>query len=216
MMIFNKIKEIFSSNLSEDINRLITAFPSELHIDVKESVKAIPFARNPIKLADGNKHFIDKFVSDYKPQTFNLRGEEVKIPYRVYFEQPEQENLKFLNTQQRIILNCIYLRHHNGYVRERHLINLLETDAYFTLPFKIQILGEYVLELIVILDQAITDRNISKYAEFLSNNIFFWKQTQSRIVSYWDVYYRREFPKLRDYVGYRLSKRLNESIRNLR
>lgn len=215
-MPFNKIKEIFNSNHSEDISRLIAAFPNELHSDVKEAVKAIPFARNPIKLADGDEHFVDKFVSDYKPQTFNLRGEEIKIPYRVYFEQPEQENLNTLNTQHQFILNCIYLRHHNGFVREQYLKSLLETDAYFTLSFAIQILGEYVVELIFILDKNITEQNISKYTELLNDNLFFWNQTQSSMVSYWDVYNRREFPRLHDYVGYRLSKRLNELLRSLR
>lgn len=215
-MLFNKLKEIFGSNYSENINRLIAAFPNELHNDVKESVKSIPFTINPIKLANGKKHFVDKFVSDYKPQTFNLRGEEVKIPYRVYFEEPEQESLKALTNQQRIILHCIYLRHYDGYVREQHLIKLLKTDSFFMLPFTIQILGEYVVELIYILDKGITNQNISKYSELLIDNLFLWKQTQSRMVSYWDVYYRRQFPKLEDYAGYRLSKRLNESIRNLR
>lgn len=214
-MLINEIKEMFSNNHGEDTNRLIAAFPSELHDDVKEAVKSIPFAQNPIKLADGNEHFVDKFVSDYKPQIFNLRGEKLKIPYRVYFEQPKHEDLITLNIQQRIILNCIYLRHQNGFIREQNLINLLKTDAYFTLPFKIQILGEYVIELISILDKGITDQNVSKYAELLNHNLFYWKQTQSRIVSYWDVYYRYQFPILRNYVGYRLSKRLNVSIRNL-
>jgi hypothetical protein len=214
-MLFSKIMEIFRNNHSEDIHRLIAAFPSELCEDVKESAKVIPFARNPIKLADGNEHFVDKFVSDYKPQTFNLRGEVVKIPYRVYFEQPEQDELMTLNTRQRTIINCIYLRHHNGFVREKHLVSLLEIEDYFALPFAIQILGEYVIELIFILDQGISERNISRYAELLSDNRFFWKQTQSRIVSYWDAYYRREFPKLRDYVGQRLSNRLNAVLRDL-
>src|SRR6187549_2459495 len=103
MMLFSKIRDIFGNNHSEDINRLIAAFPSDLREEVKESAKVIPFARNPIKLTDGNDHFVDKFVSDYKPQIFNLRGEEVKIPRRVYFDEPEPEALLTLNTRQRII-----------------------------------------------------------------------------------------------------------------
>ena len=214
-MLFSKIKNLFRDNYSEDIDRLIAAFPTELQEDVKKAVKVIPFARNPIRLADGSEHFVDKFVSDYKPQEFNLREEIVKIPYRVYFEQPERGEFENLTIQQQTIINCIYLRHHNGFIREKHLVRLLKTDDYFVSPFVIQILGEYVVELISILEQEITDQSISKYAEFLNDNLFFWKQTQSRIVSYWDAYYRQEFPKLRDYVGQRLSKRLNRALKEL-
>ena len=215
-MILNKLKEIFRNNHGDEIERLIAAFPHELQSDVKEAVKVLPFVTNPIKLADGSAHYVDNFVSEYKPQIFKIRGEIVEIPYRVYFEQPDQELLKNLNVQQQIILDCIYLRHHNGFVREQHLINLIETEVYFTTPFVIQLLGEYVVELIYILDKGITDDYISKYAELLNDNLFFWKQTQSRMVSYWDIYYRQTSPKLKDYVGYRLTKRLNESIRKIR
>ncbi len=214
-MLFSKIKNLFIENHSDDINRLVAAFPTKLNEDVKQATKVIPFSRNPIKLADGNEHFVDKFVSGYKPQEFNLRGEIVKIPYRVYFEQPESDRIENLTNQQQSILNCIYLRHHNGFVREKHLVHVLETDDYFVSPFVIQILGEYVVELISILEQEITDQSISRYAEFLNENLFYWKQTQSRIVSYWDAYYRQEFPKLRDYVGQRLSNRLNKALREL-
>lgn len=214
-MLFSKIKNLFKDNHIEDINRLIAAFPGELHEDVKEVMKAIPFSQNPIKLADGNEHFVDNQVSDYKPQIFNLRGEEVKIPYRVYFEDAEPEKLMQLNTRQRTIINCIYLRHHDGFIREKHLVPLLETNDYFVSPFIIQILGEYVVELISILNQRITEHNISRYAAFLNENKFFWKQTQSRIVSYWDAYYRNRFPNLRDYVGQHLSNKLNKALGDL-
>ena len=90
-----------------------------------------------------------------------MRGEEIKIPCRVYFEEPEGKKLADLNRRQQTILHCIYLRHHNGFVRERHLTKIIEADDYFALPFQVLILGEYVEELISILDQGISDQNIS-------------------------------------------------------
>ena len=78
-----------------------------------------------------------------------------------------------------------------------------------------KILGEYVVELLDVLERIITGDLVPKYVEFLANNPHFWMRTQSRMVSYWDVYYRNDFPNLRDYIGFNLVNNLNQARREL-
>ena len=88
------------------------------------------------------------------------------------------------------------------------------TEA-FVCPFTVQLLGEYVVELLLVLEKLITSDDLTDYAEFLDSNRFYWKQTQSRMVSYWNEYYRADFPRLEDHVGKRLADRLSEAMRHL-
>ena len=45
------------------------------------------------------------------------------------------------------------------------------------------------------------DLNIGNYVKFINENSRYWKQTESRMISYWNEYYRDNFPLLKDYIG---------------
>lgn len=58
------------------------------------------------------------------------------------------------------------------------------------------------MEILEVLDQHINDKTIDKYVKFINENKKYWQQTESRMISYWNEYYRRpKFPKLKDYIG---------------
>jgi hypothetical protein len=92
---------------------------------------------------------------------------------------------------------------------------LLDKSEYWITPFTIQLLGEYVYELLQLLDRHINDKTIDNYERFTKENSKYWHQTESRMISYWNEYYRRQFPKIKEYLGmqivYRIKKRTHMS-----
>ena len=205
---------IFKKNLkSEYKERLIKAFPKELHSDLKIVLKIIPFGNNKVKLCDGTVHQVDNLIHDNE---LNLRlgNKTLTIPYRVYFDEPNPELEKNLTDKQKDILNCIYLRHHNGYLREKRLNLLSNNSGKWTIPFVIQLIGEYVYELLPIIDKKINENTLDFYAVFREENPKYYQQTESRMISYWNEYYRHKFPKLKEYLGFRIIERIKKRTHN--
>jgi len=212
-MSLRRVFNMFWDRNFEDIERIVKAFPSGLENDVRAVIGILPFSERTLLLAHGNIRHVDFFVAEYKPLVLNLRDEEVKVPYRIYLNEPTDDRIATLSELQQVILHCLYLRHHNGYIRQKHLEKLSDKTETFICPFTVQLLGEYVVEILLVLENLITPSVLADYAEFLSSNIFYWQQTQSRMVSYWNEYYRKDVPRLADYVGKRLADRLNAALR---
>lgn len=178
---------------------LLNAFPRTLKKDVESVLNILPFEVNNVKLSDGQFHNVENLIHpDF--QIVNLDGEVLKIPYRVYFNEPEIEKEQTLTNRQKLILNCIFLRHHNGYLRQSRL-EKIENNEYWITPFTFQLLGEYVIEIIEVLDNQIDDNKLENYKRFANDNPKYYQQTESRMISYWNEYYRRKFPKLKLYIG---------------
>ena len=67
-----------------------------------------------------------------------LRNETIIFPYRVYYKTPnvsfvyKEEKNHFLkspkDTIETDILNCICSRHHNGFIRQKAIQNLISSD----------------------------------------------------------------------------------------
>jgi hypothetical protein len=150
----------------------------------------------------------------------NWRGTELALPYRVYFPDPVPELLLRLTSEQRQVVHCLYVRHHNGYVRQRHLEALLALGsgglADFTTPFTFSLLGEYVQEILDVLAQHLTPSLVASYVQLIRENPLYWQQTQGRVASYWDCYYRIRkggAPRFRHYVGARILAQLQQACR---
>jgi len=202
------VLKIFKRKIQTEYHeKLIKAFPKKIHSDLKEVLKILPLDNRQIKLCDGKNHQVDNLIHDNK---FNVQHnkETLIIPYRLYFDEPNPELEKKLTETQRTILNCIYLRHHNGYLREKRLKLLSNNLNSFTIPHIIQLLGEYIYELLPIIDQKINENTIEFFSKFTIENPRYWQKTESRMISYWNEYYRYKFPKLKDYVGFKIIKRI--------
>jgi hypothetical protein len=76
-----------------------------------------------------------------------------------------------------------------------------------------QLLGEYVFEILQVLDKHINDKTIESYVKFIRENPKYWKQTESRMISYWNEYYRRQYSKLKTYLGQQLADKIKKSER---
>ncbi|WP_166352519.1 hypothetical protein [Phytoactinopolyspora limicola] len=129
-----------------------------------------------------------------------VMGEPVVIPIRIYHPEPPEEFLAGLNDAERTVLACLYTRQHNGFVRQRWLAHVFSSDEAWVVPFVVQLLGEYVIEICRDVETFVLDvlpgrpvlrRNI---ATFLADNPSFLELTECRAVSYWACYYRYRLP----------------------
>jgi hypothetical protein len=203
--------KIFKRNKkSEYKERLTKAFPKKLHSDLNVVLKIIPFDNNKVKLYDGTIHKVDNLIHENELDLI-LDNETLTVPYRLYFDEPNSELEKTLTGIQKDILNCIYLRHHNGNLREKRLNLLSDNLEKWTVPFIIQLIGEYVYELLPIIDKKINENTLDFYAEFRDENPKYWLQTENRMTSYWNVYYRHKFPKMKEYLGFIIIERIKKT-----
>lgn len=134
-----------------------------------------------------------------------LSGEPVTLPYRVYYPHPPPRPRGAANRAEARILDCVYTRHHNGFVRQRHLERVLDAHEPWASPFILRLLGEYVVEILELLLAKVEVLRGEPCMGFSAENPAFVERTKRRIVSYWDCYYRSEFRRFRDYPGFRVA-----------
>ncbi len=194
----------------KEIDSIINSFPSNLRSDVIVVTKILPFSDKRITLSDGSKFKMDGSLISDSFQALTFKGEAIRIPTRVYFNEPDVEKEEALSEKQKVILNCVYLCNSNGFIREKRLKDLIGSNDDFAIPFILKLLGEYVIEILNTLDEVVTTENISEYREFISENPGYWIKTKSRVVSYWNEYYRRNsYPDLKNYPGQKIVDRIN-------
>lgn len=159
-------------------------------------------------------------VGDQHARLITWRGTALALPYRVDIPELAPAQVASLTSGQRQVLHCLYLRHHNGYVRQRYLEALFTLGAGepadFTTPFTFSLLGEYVQEILEVLAQHLTPALEARYVQLIRENPLYWQQTQGRVASYWDCYYRirkRGAPRFQHYVGARILARLQQACR---
>ena len=164
------------------------AFPSYLH---KEATKIADFLQQ-----NDPKDF--KIIG---MEIVYLNGEVLELPQRVYFGE---FNTKSLTLVQEQMLSCLYLCHCNGHLREYYLRKVLEVKEDFALPFIAKLFGDYVIEILEVLHHELPNDTHDKLRDFFQANHLYKKRIQSRIASYWDLFYQNTYPNLKKYVGYQL------------
>jgi hypothetical protein len=137
-----------------------------------------------------------------------LGGEILMIPYRIDVNERSGNNL---TEQQQTILHCLFLRHHDGFVRQQNLEKLIHKTDTFVVPFVFQLLGEYVIEILEVANQHINENTMDIYLKIKQENPKYWQQTQSRMISYWNEYYRNKYPKLNNYIGKQIFDRFEKT-----
>lgn len=141
-----------------------------------------------------------------------LNGEKVVMPYRIYTSEPKDgEELRFSNTQQ-VILNCLYLTHNNGFLRQKRLESLKTNFDDYVIPYKMKVLSEYVIQIINELDTQINENTIQRCLMFVHENPKYWSFIKSRITSYWGEYFKYSCT-LNDYVGYKILKEIDVNLK---
>lgn len=132
-------------------------------------------------------------------------SEKLHIPARLYYPEPEPAQVARLSEASRHILACLFTRHHDGFVREKHVRQLLTfRSTPWEPPYLLQLIGEYVAEIVdVVLKEVHRLRN-EHFAGFVLENKNFIRTIRHRVISYWDRYYRSQYSRLADYPGFQL------------
>ncbi|MFH9982220.1 hypothetical protein ACH4ND_23855 [Streptomyces sp. NPDC017179] len=139
-----------------------------------------------------------------------MSGEVVAIPYRIYQDEPSNDAVRWLTAPQWMILHCLYARHSDGLVRQRHLEQVVSSDEPWVMPYVVQLVGEYVLEILEAIQHGLCDLPSERsahrllYGDFIARNPAFFATVERRVVSYWSCYYRWKFPVFGTYPGCRL------------
>jgi hypothetical protein len=169
---------------------LISAFPAALAEDVRAIVRSLP----PTRLQPAGSFAV------------RVEGESLAIPYRLYHPEPVDLLSDRLSATQAKLLHCLYSRHHDGHVRQRHLTQIIDDTDPWIVPFVVQLIGEYVLDIVVTIKQELAGLDQpgtlyhQAYGRFAAANPNFLFLTSQRVASYWDCYYRNRFPR-RYYPG---------------
>ena len=91
---------------------ILNTFPEILKQDVEKVIEILSFDKDYLFSPDSQTIYID--------------NEIINIPCRIYIDEPDPVKEKSLTEQQKIMLNCLFLRHHNGYIRQSRLELLID------------------------------------------------------------------------------------------
>ena len=184
-----------SINIEDEFKRLKKSFPKTLENEIDKLFSLIR---------------IDSEHNAIWGYEFYLKNNPLEMPSRIYWEEHKILGTIDLSKNLSTMLACILTRHHNGYVREKYLKEIIHKNEYWTIPYLVQLLGEYVVEILDFVWNNFTLINSIHLAEFIQENELYWDKTKQRITSYWECYHRyKNLPK-EDYVGFKLIKKIEE------
>ena len=163
----------------------IHAFPAVMAESVKCAV--LPLAGGPMHAPTGTVISV------------RVAEEVLKIPYRVYYDKQLLIKATHIPSETGLISLCLGTRHCDGLIREQCLRRLLTFDQKWTVPFVVQLLGEYVIEVVQPIHERFNEEVEAKYVEFFRQNSQYCQYLEQRAVSYWNEYYRFRFAKHKDY-----------------
>lgn len=134
-----------------------------------------------------------QYQSSYPSPYFYL-GKEYSFPYRIgYYKNDIIAN----NRQEDIFKNCLLTRHHNGFIREQAIINLIslckKECPLYVYPFIVRLLGEYVNEIWEIIYNNRYTFYSNEILIFIKENNKFMDTNKARGISYWNEYYKEEY-----------------------
>ncbi|WP_395746897.1 hypothetical protein [Prosthecobacter sp.] len=173
---------------------VLAAFPKSLADDVRVVMRGIP-------PADVSLPEHDRF------RAITALG-ECAIPSRVYFPELAVTASLNLTDAQAAILAAIFTRHYSGYQREIWAVQLLSQPSAWSTPFVALLFKDYVQEILTALEQRMSEDWRPFIQAFAVQNPLWLRQLSHQIVNYWAVYHRQKFPRLTDYSGYKLARRM--------
>ncbi len=129
-----------------------------------------------------------------------VHGEALSPPLRIYCSEGALDSAIAASTgDARTLALCFGTRHCYGQVREACVRQLLPMDRPWVVPFVVQMLGEYVVEIVQAIAVDLSETDPVRFANFVSENAPFMATTRRRATSYWACYYRNRFSSLRDF-----------------
>ncbi|MDB5051396.1 MAG: hypothetical protein JWO30_4467 [Fibrobacteres bacterium] len=181
---------------------------NKMEPEFERMAKAFPKSVGPVVKSLSEKLTLNPKTEPYLGFSLVLDGEELEIPYRIYFNLGD---IPKLSDRETLLTYCYFTRHFDGFVREESLKKIIKCEEYFTTPFIIQLVGEYVVQNQQVVLNNLNEPLLKNIRKFKSENEEYFKKTTARVNSYWDCFYRRdEFPKWENYPGNKIMKKINE------
>lgn len=131
-------------------NILYEMFPKTLNTEISQIINKIEFI-SPWE-----------FMTKSDMEIVFINGEEIKIPDRIYYNFPREESINQLTKIQKELLFCIFSRHSDGFIREKCLKEIILSRNIWIIPFVIELLGEYVIEIIIQIKAKIQELDIEE------------------------------------------------------
>lgn len=150
--------------------------------------------------------------------TVSVEAEILEIPVRIYNPPLPEETTSAWGQVEQNVYACLFTRHHDGYIRQRHLRTLVGLSQSWVAPFVVRLIGEYVIEIIEDILKGLYDieepgtAHRTQYATFAAANPVFIELTAARVASYWACYHRHDYPRLGDYPGFQLISSLRRIV----
>ena len=141
----------------------------------------------------------NRFSSRWNSFALRVGNKLVSIPHRIYYDPPPLQNLRLTKIQSEL-LDCLLTRHHDGFVRQKHLARIIHSQNTWIPCFVVPLVGEYVIEILRFIHENQASLRTPLYAEFIAENTDFIALTGQRVMSYWNCYYRSV--KRVDYPGF--------------
>jgi hypothetical protein len=156
--------------------QVYAAFPTVAAADLEAVLRVLPTTGEMPAAGEESNPVVALFSAD--TEEVLLDGLLVRIPSRVYCAEPAAGAELALTSRQRVVLHCIYLRHHDGYVRQRRLEQLVAAPAEsFTIPFTFSLLSDYVKEILEVIEDALLPALVAGYVSFIRENPRYWQRT---------------------------------------
>jgi hypothetical protein len=173
-----------------------TAFPPHLREEAKRISKMFKKENLISNVGSG-------VTTDYVE--YRVDGYTVSFPYRIYFNEISDEQFSSCSETEQRMLHCLFTRSCDGYVREKHIKALLsERLAEWEIPFIIKCSDEYVVQIVELIYDALKNENNDMIKAFCRNNQMSFCKSYSRMISYWNEFYRYECYKYKNYIGRKL------------
>lgn len=137
-------------------------------------------------------------------------GERVQIPTRISFRGLTHGELQQWQQSSWPAALCLCTRSTDGYIRQVSLRRVLTTKESWGIPFVVLLAGEYVVEIAEDLVASLPAFDRDAYINFVRENRPMMRLLRSKATSYWDCYYRDDYPDRRTYPGLAFIDELDE------
>jgi hypothetical protein len=174
------------AKINRSKEKLVQSFPLAVRDDVRTALSGLPE---------------DRYSSNWRFFSVRLGEELLLIPHRIYLDPPFLQTVR-LTALQSELLDCLFTRHHDGIVRQKHLERIIRSRNTWIPCFVVPLVGEYVVEILQVIQANLPHLDTSTYANLAHANPEFLELTGSRVMSYWDCYYR-SVPK-EEYPGFQV------------
>jgi hypothetical protein len=141
------------------------------------------------------------------------------IPRRLYCAVGVVDAAMAESGEAALVAACVGSRSHDGFLRQRSIERLLSDLRPWTIPFVVEALGDYVIEIVESLDGRVPGALGAEFGRYLVANEQHFFTLCRRCVSYWNEYdryrYESRYPDWMEYPGARVIADLVAAARSV-